>query len=222
MFWETPGNEWPRYVEIDHFDMTKWSDLEDQIVLDLFAEDGSAYTAKYNQIQTYWPCSIVHDNRNDKNQTSYTVRLFQPHWEKNRWRDGNSIPRFLVNYPSSSVRSFTKPYSSEIHNPAAFRHHIEINDEIFPFKWRNVFHEGTETHQGDTSWVNDDFDVGDRVLIDRRQDQNYGGTVSKIQYSQKGKWYTILNDDGTIENVSSNSLKRVTQTLYPASTHPYL
>ena len=212
LFWEKPGNKWPRFVEIE-FDFTDWSNLEDQIVLDLFAEDGSHYTAKHNHIQTYWPCSIVHYNRHDKYQTSYTVRLFQPHWEKIRWTHENTIPRFLVNYPSSSVRSFTKPYSSDIHDPAAFRHHVDIHDDIFPDKWRN---------RGYNSLANEEFDVGDRVLIDMTQHQICGGTVINIQYSPKGKLYTILNDDGTIEYVSSSSLKRVTHILYSASTHPYL
>jgi len=43
----------------------------------------------------------------------------------------------LKNYPRSSIRFVTLPYEADQYHPKAFRHHIEIKDEIFPEQWKN-------------------------------------------------------------------------------------
>jgi hypothetical protein len=43
-----------------------------------------------------------------------------------------------MDYPPASVRYFTKPYKSDQHLPGAFRHPIEIRDDLFPEQWKNL------------------------------------------------------------------------------------
>lgn len=218
LFWEKDNEKWPYLVDIDLYEQN-WSEVEDEILLDHFAKDGSDYFVKNKSTtNVYWPCKIIRDHRNDKHpRDMFTVRLFQPHWQKQRWIDGDTIPRFLINYPVSSVKPFTKPYSSELHHLSAFRHHIGIPDKMIPEKWKT-----TEKMESNGPGL-DVFNVGERVVIDVENDSKwYSATIMSIDDSRQGL-YTILHDDGeTIQRVSSTTLQRPTKTLYTTSVHPYL
>jgi len=74
------------------------------------------------------PCEIVeysHGISSDGKSNLPTVRIF---YEKRR---------FLVkNYRRESITITMKKYSSDQHLPGAFRHFIEIDDDIFPEHWK--------------------------------------------------------------------------------------
>jgi hypothetical protein len=112
-----------------------WRELPDDDILKLYADSGAEFLANYtsHQDQTYWPCSVVIP----ENDTHYTVRMDQPHFEEQMPWDANNVPRFLTNYPRSSIHYFRQPYTSDQHLPQAFRHLIGIPDEMFPGHWKN-------------------------------------------------------------------------------------
>jgi len=47
------------------------------------------------------------------------------------------IPRIIKDFPRASIRHFYLPYKSDLHLPNAFRHHMELKDDIFPQHWKN-------------------------------------------------------------------------------------
>jgi SET domain len=47
------------------------------------------------------------------------------------WIERTDVPR-------SAIRYFDVPGTTDLHQPAAFRHHVGIPDEIFPAQWRNL------------------------------------------------------------------------------------
>ena len=133
-----------------------WQDIETDLaalsseeLLQYFADDGSMYEGSYSRHGegTYWPCHVlleeekqdhVEDNVND--ELRYTVRIEQRDYDKiaqQPW-DENELPRYLTNYPRSSIRYFAKPYESDQHLFHAFRHYIGIRNEIFPVQWKNA------------------------------------------------------------------------------------
>ena len=116
-----------------------WQDWSDKRILRKYGRDGSHFTPEnsgnYQYGGVYWSCSVV---REDKNGT-YVVRVFPSTFHVHgtpRWYL-KSIPRFLTSYPRKSIRYFTKPYKSDVHLRKAFRHHIDIRDDIFPAQWRD-------------------------------------------------------------------------------------
>jgi hypothetical protein len=110
-----------------------WRDLDDESILQLYGEDGSEFTREelgtdYLQAHDFWePCLVI----KEENSGRYTVRVLSGKTEERR-------PDFLTNYPRESIRYFMKPYKSDLHLPNAFRHHIEISDEMFPEKWKDL------------------------------------------------------------------------------------
>lgn len=123
-----------------------WQELNDEGILWYFGEDGSQFTAENSprriSLGSHWPCSVVRQETED----TYTVQVFpkpksrepQPAWVE------EGLPRFLTNYPRDSVRYFTKPDHSDMHLESAFRHSIDIPDDMFPPQWRNRPKEGNE------------------------------------------------------------------------------
>jgi hypothetical protein len=70
-------------------------------------------------------------------ERSYVVRIFpSPFHRRPRW-DARGLPRIYTDFPRSSIRHFTKPGLADQHSPQAFRHHIEIPDEMVPPQWKN-------------------------------------------------------------------------------------
>lgn len=118
-----------------------WQELSDEAILWSLSEDGSQFTAENSPRRisfggSYWPCSVVRENKDG----SYNVRVF-PKPPKSRvppplWFE-EGLPRFLTNYPRESIRYFTRPDRSDMHLASAFRHHIDIPDEMFPPQWKD-------------------------------------------------------------------------------------
>jgi hypothetical protein len=112
-----------------------WRDLEDEAILQLYGGDGSNFTREelgfdYLEAHGFWePCSVIKEEDSGR----YTVRVLSK-----LGKNEESRPDFLTNYPRESIRYFLKPYKSDLHLPNAFRHHIEISDEIFPEKWKDL------------------------------------------------------------------------------------
>jgi hypothetical protein len=116
-----------------------WQDWSDERILQVYGRDGSQFIPEhsrhYQHGGVYWSCSVVRED----NDGTYIVRVFPssfalhgtPEWYL------ESIPRFLTSFPRRSIRYFTQPYKSDVHLPKAFRHHIEIRDDIFPTQWRD-------------------------------------------------------------------------------------
>jgi hypothetical protein len=116
--------------------------MSDEELLADFSDDGSMFEGTYSRHQegTYWPCHVLFEEETgDDSELSYTVRIEQRDYdriEKQPW-DENQLPRYLRNYPRSSIRYFPKPYESDQHLFHTFRHYIGIRDEIFPAQWKN-------------------------------------------------------------------------------------
>lgn len=92
----------------------------------------------------FWPCSILskHDGGNDnEDEDRFTVRIFPSDFYDYYYGEESSesfaVNVLLVNYPKSSIRFVTVPYLGDQFNPKAFRHHIEIKDDLFPEQWKN-------------------------------------------------------------------------------------
>ena len=115
----------------------------------------------------FWPCSIIskvgkneqqqsssenvdadeyeyeYDEymNDDENEELFVVRIYpsKVHFRKYGQADyeENAIHVLLTNYPRSSIKFVTLPYKSDQHHPHAFRHHIEIKNDMFPEQWKN-------------------------------------------------------------------------------------
>lgn len=132
-----------------------WKDLSDDEIFEEYAinvgdDDDESYEFTHYKDHVpgvsghYWPCSViakedsqVHDDDEDR----FMVRIYPSdyHYSKNtrsHYRD-SAVNVLLTQYPRSSIKFVTVPYRSDQHHPKAFRHHIEIRDEIFPEQWKN-------------------------------------------------------------------------------------
>ena len=66
-----------------------------------------------------------------------SITGIQPHaFEDLTWEEELRI-RILKDFPRASIRHFYLPYKSDLHLPNAFRHHMELKDDIFPKHWQN-------------------------------------------------------------------------------------
>jgi hypothetical protein len=114
-----------------------WRGLSDDQILWVYSEDGSQFVPEAFHYGlgdgVHWPCDVIFQENKDE----YIVRIYQSKiHESTSWND-NGGPRFLSSYPRKSIRYFPKPYKSDAHLPSAFRHHIEIPDDIFPAHWKD-------------------------------------------------------------------------------------
>ena len=118
----------------------RWHELSDESVLLYFSEDGSQFTPersprRYSFGGAYWPCSVVREEKDG----SYLVQVFpkpKARTDPPIWHE-KGLPHFLTHYPRRSIRYFTRPDRSDMHRDNAFRHHIDIPDEIFPSHWKD-------------------------------------------------------------------------------------
>jgi SET domain len=85
------------------------------------------------------PCKIIgRQNSDDQNGSSYIVRIF------NRYDmdEAEKIPvtkeHYVQHVPRDAIVYVDKPYTSDLHNPNAFRHEIGIPDVIFPPAWKDL------------------------------------------------------------------------------------
>lgn len=114
-----------------------WESLDNQTILERYSSsDGSSYFGDYEEQfdGSYWPCAVV----GSEDGSTYTVRILQSllHSET-KWHE-QDLPRFITNFPRESIRYFNKPYTSDLHLLNAFRHPIEIRDDIFPEQWKDL------------------------------------------------------------------------------------
>ena len=211
LFQKEDGQQWEK-DSIDTMQIDELSNLEDQVILSLYAHDGSYYTDEAG-IKSYWPCNIIssdlnNDQMNEKN-TSLLVRLFEPFWEVRRKEKHRPI--FLTNYPSTSIKFITKPYRSHLHLTNAFRHYIEIPDKDFPEQWKNK-------HQDNNNRSGREFEAGERVEIENSGEWHIGKIVKK----RKRGLYDVNFEDGHSEKgVSNADIRRITNILYTTSPHPF-
>ena len=94
----------------------------------------------YETDGSFWPCVVLERLHEGEGEVAveddyYTVQLL-PYFNETKW-ELNGIPRILTKYPRASIRHFYLPYKSDLHHPNAFRHHIELKNEIFPKQWKN-------------------------------------------------------------------------------------
>jgi hypothetical protein len=136
-------DEYEKWVSEQKFEdefEDEWKELDTSEILKIFGRDGSQHEPP-NFHGDFWPCSIVassRDDDDDDDEVSYVVRIFQNKSNPQTAWQKEELPRILLNYPPTSVRYFKKPYKSDQHLPGAFRHPIEIRDDLFPEQWKNL------------------------------------------------------------------------------------
>ena len=76
------------------------------------------------------PCKIVkrYETESDGTEDKFQYEISM---------QGN-IEIFFYDVPREAIQFVYKAYTSNQHIPTAFRHEIEIHDEIFPAKWKNL------------------------------------------------------------------------------------
>ena len=116
-----------------------WRDLPDDEILRLYStvEDGRLTEKyEYHDDKSYWPCTIIRE----QDDGNYLVRIYQ-HRDNTvtPWAE-NGLPRFITDYPRSSIHFFPYPYESDQWLAGAFRHHIGIPDHLFMNAWKNLSH----------------------------------------------------------------------------------
>jgi hypothetical protein len=142
-YYVTGDEDRPDYHPEDDFD---WRDLDDEELLRRYSnqEDGW-YTVhyEYHHDKSHWPCTVIRltmdeeGNDSPQQEARYLVRIHQ-HSKKDEtsWEE-HGVPRFLREYPRSSIHFFTKPYATDQLLAGAFRHPIGIPDAMFPAAWKN-------------------------------------------------------------------------------------
>jgi len=210
-----------RHERIEPYDINEyhWSDLDDKTLLSVYSHDASHNRngSDGSKSHEYWPCTIISKDRHNMSiedhdtATRYLVRLFQPHWKGVQWNE--QPPIFLTNYPRSSIKFFNKPYSSDLHQSFAFRHYIEISDDIFPEHWRNKLH-------GEERQPEDQHEVGDAVEINVKSTGQW--ITAKIKKRHGNNIYDVLLQDGSLHReVSSDIIRIATKILLAVSPHPF-
>ena len=182
----------------------EWKYKKDKAILKRFGRSGKHFQLdKASGIfgdNAWWPCSVVH--RDNSGDDSYIVRIFQADWRTQTKWTKSGTPRFLTEFPRSSIRYFHVPYSSPLHMKEAFRHMIEIPSNIFPQQWVN-----RRKKLGK-------FDVGDKVERLFRS-----GKIVKGYGNGK---YDISYENGDLEkNVDEVKIRWTDAALSTVSTHPY-
>ncbi len=84
----------------------------------------------------FWPCVVARQEQID-GEDAYIVRIIQLKSMPTTIWERMKLPRIIRHFPRESIRHFNLPYSSDVHLPGAFRHHIEMDDDIFPDAWKN-------------------------------------------------------------------------------------
>mmetsp|Transcript_26573 Transcript_26573/g.57657 ORF Transcript_26573/g.57657 Transcript_26573/m.57657 type:complete len:503 (-) Transcript_26573:37-1545(-) len=129
----TEENEESDYEFWDEGD--DWKKLSDEMILKYFSDNGEDFTW-YETLSypRYWPCDIISGN----DEEGYLVQIFQLTQEEETVWTKKGVPMFLTNFPRESIRFFNRVGTSDQYLPGAFRHHIELSDDIFPEQWKNL------------------------------------------------------------------------------------
>jgi len=124
-----------------------WESLSIGDIVDEFgtpATDSCVIDAKRDYRDgSFWPCVILErGHKTDEKEVAveddyYTVRILQSEAFKEQIWEKRQIPRIMTAFPRASIRHFYMPYKSDLHLSNAFRHHIELKDDIFPQHWKN-------------------------------------------------------------------------------------
>lgn len=89
--------------------------------------DGSSFKVEkdflHDDPEKLLPCHI---HEKDSNSNEYKVQF-----------DLDERSVVIENYPKTSIVLMTKRYSSDQHIQGAFRHFMEIDEDIFPSYWKN-------------------------------------------------------------------------------------
>ncbi len=148
LYWEDLDRAWDDFEYWDD-DIQEWDHLTLDTVIEKYATSADG-DFNINESGSYadgsfWPCVVLKREQEGGNGRDdvpveddfYTVRILQSDVQEiSPWEEYN-FPRIIKNYPRASIRHFFKPYKSDIHLPNAFRHHIELNDEITPHHWKD-------------------------------------------------------------------------------------
>jgi hypothetical protein len=140
VYWATDDDD----HEVYHADIN-WKDLSDDVIMELFASDGSVYRYSHSNgyrkhsDKIHWPCTVV--RHHSSNNNTYVVRIHQSPYSQRTgempWHR-HKLPRTLYSYPRESIRYFKLPFRSDQHLPGVFRQPISIRGDIFPANWRNL------------------------------------------------------------------------------------
>jgi len=84
------------------------------------------------------PCVVVDRYRPSSSDGETTTRSDNYEYTVEIYDTVNDMVEFVKNVPQKYIRYLDKPYTSDIHSKDAFRHYIEIPDEIFPEAWRDL------------------------------------------------------------------------------------
>ena len=76
----------------------------------------------HRDLKSYLPCDI--------HEINHETKEFKVEME----HDEHSF--LVTNFPSEFITLMIKRYSSDVHLEGAFRHFIEIDDDIFPDSWK--------------------------------------------------------------------------------------
>ena len=94
-----------------------------------------------------------------REQFLYTVTL---EWAQDD-DDDDGLVTWLVRteVPRSAVRFFDLPYTTNLHQPEAFRHAMGFPDDLFPERWRNLIDEEEFEEEEDYDEEEEDEDSND-------------------------------------------------------------
>lgn len=121
-----------------------WDSLSDDEIIRIFGTPPPDFCLiekrHYETDGSFWPCVVLERLHEGEGEVAveddyYTVQLL-PYFNETKW-EASGIPRIMTRYPRASIRHFYLPYKSDFHHPNAFRHHIELKDDIFPKQWKN-------------------------------------------------------------------------------------
>jgi hypothetical protein len=121
------------------FNMNKKNDDDHEYADDDEYDDDDYDEYGQGDYGNFWPCSVLAKEanvENNINNNKYTVRIYPSEYHHGRFPIAKHL--LIKNYPRESIRFFTLPNKGDQHLSNAFRHHIEIRDEIFPNQWKNL------------------------------------------------------------------------------------
>ena len=132
--------------EVDLKDIHQEGSWEDMPVTEIIAKYG--WTAKHDYDVragkypsygdgNFWPCVVTKPEGDESKDDNYTVRIVQSANEEPAFWETMGKPRIIIDVPRASIRHFYLPYKSDQHLSNAFRHYIDLRDDVFPEHWKN-------------------------------------------------------------------------------------
>lgn len=87
------------------------------------------------------PCVIIGDNGRNEEKPTLQVAILGPKWRGGGVAHFISTPRpmkIVSDYPVKDIEFMNRPFKSDMHWKGAFRHPINIPDDIFPPQWKDL------------------------------------------------------------------------------------